>query len=364
MAILQSSLAVDLLRCATAADVLVHIEDHAIQYDAGAGSVALHVLAATARPKGADEARRLGATPAVGRLVMQLGAQLAGGSDLDARGLVALLWTLATLAPPDSPLLQGLAKRIILLAQRGRLTPGQLHISAQALAALGLTATGSIATGLAHALLPRLAAFNAAQLGDLLRVFAIPPPPPGTSANDGLSAPPQRAEGAIEALFREALSPLALSATFLEPLAPSASTSERNRLAAARQHGSATALVALAAADLDPPADSAAVGGLLTALNRAGFGPERLGMRALSELLWALRRLNKADEPLHGELLGALHALVAQATPEELEAAAVEVAAQGERMVPALLHLRERHATLAEQVRGLHHRFHLWEFVF
>lgn len=52
---LQKDLAQELLRCRSATEVLAHIEEHAVRYDCGAGSVALHSLAALARPTGADE---------------------------------------------------------------------------------------------------------------------------------------------------------------------------------------------------------------------------------------------------------------------------------------------------------------------
>jgi len=191
----------ELLACTSHTQVLAHIEEHAHQYECGAGSVALHVLAATARPLGA-EARQIGATHAVGRLVMQLGGQLAGGTELDANGLVALLWALATLAPLESALLSGLVGRILLLTSRAACSPAQLHISTQAIAALGLLASGPTARKLAIALLPRIGSFNAAQLGDLLRAFAIPPTGGGGDEADAVA---HRAEGAIEAFFREAL---------------------------------------------------------------------------------------------------------------------------------------------------------------
>lgn len=348
---LQEDLVAELLSCAAADAVLQHIEEHAVQYDCGAGSVALHVLAATARPQGAEEARRLGATPSVGRLVMQLGTQFAGGSDLDARGLVALLWSLAVLAPPDSPLLQGLVKRILLLAQRGMLTAGQLHTSAEAVGALGLASPGPVATALAHALLPRLGVFHAAQLGDVLRVFAIPPPLPGSREDEEPAPRPQRAEGAVEALLREALSPATLQSAFLDPPAPSSSLLDRNLLSARRQHGAAAALVAVAAADMDPPPDGAGVDSLLDALHRSGFSPDWLPLPRLSALLWAVRRLGRTDTIQHRELFGELHARVGKMEPEALAAQVGRAAEHGEMMLPALHLMREHLALVAERTR-------------
>jgi hypothetical protein len=346
---LQEDLVTELLLCAPAADVLQHIESHAARYDCGAGSVALHLLAATARPLGAEEARRLGATPSVGRLVMQLGTQFAGGTELDARGLVALLWSLAVLAPPDSPLLQGLVKRILLLAQRGILTGTQLHTSAEAVGALGLTSPGPIATALAHALLPRLASLHAAQLGDVLRVFATPPPPPGSQPAPAPRT--QKAEGAVEALFREALSPVTLQAAFLDPPPASAPALERNRISARRQHGAAAALVAVAAADLDPPPDGIGVDTLLDGLRGSGFAPDCLSLPRLSSLLWAFRRLGRSETAQHRELYKELHARVARIAPEALATQIGQAAEQGEMLLPAVHLMRERQAFLAERTR-------------
>ena len=93
----------------------------------------------------------------------------------------------------------------------------------------------------------------------------------------------------------QALAPLTLSATFHDPPPASATLLERAQLAARRLHGAPTALVALAAANLDPPAEPAAIDGLLGSLERARFSAERLGLQTLSELAWALRKLGRGQ---------------------------------------------------------------------
>ena len=57
-----------------------------------------------------------------------MGGQLAGASETDSQGLSSILWAMAQLeCSAESPLLQGLVKRLLLLAQHGRVAPPHAH---------------------------------------------------------------------------------------------------------------------------------------------------------------------------------------------------------------------------------------------
>ena len=80
----------------------------------------------------------------------------------------SVLWALAALEQKESPLLNGLIKRLVLLAQGGRVNAPQLLLMAQSLAKLGLLG-GPIGQALANLTSARLADLHAAQLGTLAR---------------------------------------------------------------------------------------------------------------------------------------------------------------------------------------------------
>ena len=84
--------------------------------------IALHMLARSAATLSTEEKRQVGREPWFEKMMMKLGSQLSGASETDAQGLTAILWAMAQLEQSESPLVMGLLKRVMLLAQHGRVS--------------------------------------------------------------------------------------------------------------------------------------------------------------------------------------------------------------------------------------------------
>uniref|UniRef100_A0A7S0PVF3 Uncharacterized protein n=1 Tax=Coccolithus braarudii TaxID=221442 RepID=A0A7S0PVF3_9EUKA len=139
-----------LLCCSTKEQAVRLIEEHAPRFSLALGSVALHVLANIVASSGVVECTQTLSMPAVNSLLLQLGSQLSGGSLIDAQGLTCMLWALARMGIVESPLVQGLLTRLLLLISHGSLDGPQLNIVTQAFAKLGMLSTSAGATLATH----------------------------------------------------------------------------------------------------------------------------------------------------------------------------------------------------------------------
>ena len=164
----DASIQSELLTLSRTRDIAALIEQAHDRMSVATGSIAVHMLARSARGLTTGEKRQLAGEAWFGKMLMRLGSQLAGASETDAQGLSSILWAMAQLEQADSPLLQGLVKRLLLLAQHGRVSPSQLLLTAQALARLKLL-SGPIGQALSNLALGRLGELHAAQLGTLAR---------------------------------------------------------------------------------------------------------------------------------------------------------------------------------------------------
>ena len=169
---MDSSIQDELLTLSRPRDIGKLIEATCDKMGLATGCIAVHVLAQCAsQSMSVEEKQQLASEAWFGRLLMRLGGQLAGASETDAHGLTTILWALALLEQTDSPLLQGLVKRLLLLAQHGRVSASQMLLTAQALARLKLLHS-QIGQAFANLTLSRVAEFNAAQLGTIARCVA------------------------------------------------------------------------------------------------------------------------------------------------------------------------------------------------
>lgn len=146
------------------------LEAHYERLPVGVLSIGLHTLARTALVLPASERKALAELPWFGKMMMRLGGMLSGATVTDVKGLTSILWALSCLEQAESPLLQGLVKRLLLLAQHGRVTSAQLLLATQALAKLKQLG-GPIGQAVTSIVLPRLADLNAAHLGTLSRAL-------------------------------------------------------------------------------------------------------------------------------------------------------------------------------------------------
>ena len=323
-----------LRQAASAAEALRVIEQHHKIFGPGTGGVALHALAVLAAPLPKDERNKLCAEPTVGGadgLLMQLGKQLSGAGEADAAGLTGILWALALLDQGDSPLLGGLVKRLLLLLNHGKVPPNQLLVAAQALARLQLLGGAVGAAVVAH-VRAHLADFHCAQLGTLARALV--------GALGGAGAEP---------LLRDLLANPAIFMGVQGGTPPP----QPQQL-----HACASLFVALAAAELAPPPPPEALNQLLGVVVgeldlRAvveSRGPD--GLARLAELAHAMQTLGASAHPLAATLAPAISHAVATLPdallPETIEAMEKE----GASMAPALVPLRERHATTQTLLRA------------
>ena len=259
-----------LCHCHNVEDVLRSIEQQGPRLTASHGATALHVLAVTAAPLPKEERRKLIAAPAVNKLLLQLGTQLAGTTDADVHGMTSILWALALLEQADCPLLQGLVNRLMLLITRGEVSTAQIMVTVQALAQLKLLA-GSVGAALAARVQARLLEFSAPQLGTLARFLA------------------EALGSGAELLLRDMLAKRADS--FLA--AEGSHTGSEGQL-----HAGASLLLALSAAALTPEPPAEFVEAVCDALQTSGIDPARLALPHLSQLLRGLQRLSAADHGL------------------------------------------------------------------
>ena len=323
-----------LRQAASAAEALRVIEQHHKIFGPGTGGVALHALAVLAAPLPKEERNKLCAEPTVGGadgLLMQLGKQLSGAGEADAAGLTGILWALALLDQGDSPLLGGLVKRLLLLLNHGKVPPNQLLVAAQALARLQLLGGAVGAAVVAH-VRAHLADFHCAQLGTLARALV--------GALGGAGAEP---------LLRDLLANPAIFMGVQGGTPPP----QPQQL-----HACASLFVALAAAELAPPPPPEALNQLLGVVVgeldlRAvveSRGPD--GLARLAELAHAMQTLGASAHPLAATLAPAISHAVATLPdallPETIEAMEKE----GASMAPALVPLRERHATTQTLLRA------------
>ena len=323
-----------LRQAASAPEALRVIEQHHKIFGPGTGGVALHALAVLAAPLPKEERNKLCAEPTVGGadgLLMQLGKQLSGAGEADAAGLTGILWALALLDQGDSPLLGGLVKRLLLLLNHGKVPPNQLLVAAQALARLQLLGGAVGAAVVAH-VRAHLADFHCAQLGTLARALV--------GALGGAGAEP---------LLRDLLANPAIFMGVQGGTPPP----QPQQL-----HACASLFVALAAAELAPPPPPEALNQLLGVVVgeldlRAvveSRGPD--GLARLAELAHAMQTLGASAHPLAATLAPAISHAVATLPdallPETIEAMEKE----GASMAPALVPLRERHATTQTLLRA------------
>ena len=137
-------------------------------------STALHLLARSAIALQSEQRRVMASQPWFRKMMMRLGSQLAGASDTDAQGLSSILWAMAVLEQNDNPLLLGLTKRLLLLAQHGRVSAAHLLLAAQSLAKLKMHGP-PIGIALANLAQSRIAEFDAAQMGTMVRSIRTAP---------------------------------------------------------------------------------------------------------------------------------------------------------------------------------------------
>ena len=325
-----------LCHCHNVEDVLRSIELQGPRLSASHGATALHVLAVTAAPLPKEERRKLIAAPAVNKLLLQLGTQLAGTSDADVHGMTSILWALALLEQADCPVLQGLVNRLMLLITRGNVSTAQIMVTVQALAQLKLLA-GSVGAALASRVQARLLEFSAPQLGTLARFLA------------------EALGSGAELLLRDMLAKRADS--FLA--AEGSHTGSEGQL-----HAGASLLLALSAAALEPAPPTEFVESVCDALQTSGIDPARLALPHLSQLLRGLQRLAAADHGLGYALDQELRDPNPNPNPNQelrdritripaanLEAAVEELTAQGPGLAPAVALVRERQALMKEQLR-------------
>ena len=152
------------------ADIVQVIEQHGPRLGPALGCTALHALAELAGPLNEEERRRLMSEPSVGRLMLQLGSQLSGAGELDAQGLSSILWALARLGQTESPLLNGLVKRLMLLTSHGCVSCSLFLIAVQALAQLKMLGGAVGAAVLSHAL-GQVMSFKLAELATICRAL-------------------------------------------------------------------------------------------------------------------------------------------------------------------------------------------------
>ena len=136
VAISDGALCEELLLLAKPNEVAYLIEHNYERMGVATGSVALHMLARSSALLTADERKALASQDWFGKMMMRLGSQLSGAREADAQGLICILWALAALEQVQNPMLLGLVKRLLLLAQHGRVSVPQLLLTAQALARL------------------------------------------------------------------------------------------------------------------------------------------------------------------------------------------------------------------------------------
>ena len=153
------------------ADVVQLIEQHGSRMGPALGATALHALAVLADPLPDEEQRRLMNEPSVGRLMLQLGAQLSGASELDAQGLSSILWVLARLEQTESPLLNGLIKRLMLLTSHGCVSSSLFLVTVQALSQLKVLG-GAVGTAVLTHTYSHLMAFKLTELATICRALA------------------------------------------------------------------------------------------------------------------------------------------------------------------------------------------------
>eukprot|EP00966_Prymnesium_polylepis_P087721 2029828-Prymnesium_polylepis.1 len=139
-----------IISCTKPAEVVQLIEAHGPRLGPALGATSLHTLAVLADSLSDEEQRTLLATPIVKNLLMQLGSQLSGAGEIDAQGLVSILWALAKLNQNDSPLLNGLIKRLVLLTDHGCVSTSLFLVIVQATKKLNLLAGGLAAAMMAH----------------------------------------------------------------------------------------------------------------------------------------------------------------------------------------------------------------------
>ena len=94
------------------------LEAHYERLPVGVLSIGLHTLARTALVLPASERKALAELPWFGKMMMRLGGMLSGATVTDVKGLTSILWALSCLEQAESPLLQGLVKRLDVNNQR------------------------------------------------------------------------------------------------------------------------------------------------------------------------------------------------------------------------------------------------------
>ena len=137
----------------------------------GLGATALHAFVVLLGGLSEEEQRSLFATPVVKSLLLQLGSQLSGATEIDAQGLTSILWALAKLKQTESPLLGGLVKRLMLLTSHGCVSTALFLVNVQAIASLNLL-SGNVATVVLQHTQNHLMAFTLAELATLCRALA------------------------------------------------------------------------------------------------------------------------------------------------------------------------------------------------
>ena len=309
------------------------------------GTIALHVLAQEGATMSLDDKRKLTNEPWFGKLLMRLGGQLAGASESDAVGLTTILWAMAQLdAPGDSQLIEGLIKRLFLLAQHGRVPPPQLCQTAQALARLKLL-SGPIGNALTNIAGHRLSEMHAAQLGTIARCLA-----------EGLGP---KSEPFLSAILSTRLGEFSTGGVAVRLTTESlgggrfAMDDVQKARDACLVHGAASMLVAIASSGVPPSGGVAALDILISALDTGRFNEMDVPLSRLAELHYATQAVG-AQLPSAKEVAErcsqTLKYRLAHLSPLELPAAVSELEALGKLGASALKYARERQASLQEQI--------------
>lgn len=315
------------------------LEAHYERLPVGVLSIGLHTLARTALVLPASERKALAELPWFGKMMMRLGGMLSGATVTDVKGLTSILWALSCLEQAESPLLQGLVKRLLLLAQHGRVTSAQLLLATQALAKLKQLG-GPIGQAVTSIVLPRLADLNAAHLGTLSRALV-----------EGLG---MQAEPLLRAVSTARLEEFTIEGSRTRAQLEGRAD-EPGYCETMLAHGAASLLIAFAMAQVAPPA--ASVEPLTQALS--GMEARALGLQRAAELTWALQTLASAEvsaksvqirEQLLDGCEQAMRLQVEQIPPNELPSRLAELEKLGKPMQPALVLARERAAHLAESL--------------
>jgi hypothetical protein len=326
-------------------DLAAMIEQNYERMPVAAGAIALHLLARSTASMPTEQRKQIAQAPWFEKMMMRLGSQLSGGSETDAQGLSSILWAMAQLEQNDSPLLMGLIKRLLLLAQHGRVSPAHLLLTTQALTRLRLL-SGAAGVAISNILQARLGEFHAAQLGTIARCFT--------------DAPCAGTEPILRAILASRLGEFSAEsvASRVQTLGLGGEEDTLRQCESILAHGSASLLFALAAANLNPPPPETAVEILLNAFfEPLGTDPdlESLALPRLAELLWTVMTI-KPVFPMFdlAEVVEmcqkALRTRLTQLTPNELPTVVKRFEELGVAGRPALTFARDRQAMMSEQI--------------